>query len=68
MTNDKLATLLKNKQVDFQSSHQQFDRELKLSLFDPATGEVEVLIMRPDALAIPDELLLDYTYEVQCDA
>lgn len=66
MTNAALKQLLShNELIDLQRSDQDFAHELRLMLRDKETGELGLLTVRPDALVLPNELMLDYTYEVQ---
>lgn len=65
MTTDELKALIKNKQIiDFDSSEQDFEHGLRLVLRDMESGEMRLLAVEPTVLTMPDETLLDYSYQV----
>lgn len=65
MNTSDLKDLLKNKTIiDFDSSEQDFDHGLRLVLRDSDTGEMGLLAVEPRVLALPDEVVLDYSYQV----
>jgi hypothetical protein len=69
MTNSTLKQLLANKTIlDFQSDDQDFEHSLRLVLVDRETGEMGVLAVEPCELVLPNEVVLDYSYEVIDDS
>lgn len=64
MTNETLRQLLANKTIiDFQTDDQDFEHGLRLVLCDVETGEMGALAVEPCQLVLPDEIVLDYSYE-----
>lgn len=64
MDNDTLKQLIRNKQIiDFETSVQDFDHGLRLVLRDFETGEMGILAVEPVQVALPDEWVLDYSYQ-----
>lgn len=64
MTNTTLKQLLANKTiVDFQTDDQDFEHGLRLVLRDMETSELGVLAVEPCQLVLPDEIVLDYSYQ-----
>ena len=65
MNTEDFKALLKYKQVlDFDSTDQDFEHGLRLVLRDLKTGELGLLAVEPTALILPDEIALDYSYQV----
>lgn len=63
MNTDDLKALIKDKQIiDFETCEQDFDHRLRLTLRDIESGEVGVLAVAPRELALPEEMVLDYSY------
>lgn len=64
MDSDSLKRLIKNKAIiDFQTEDQDFDHGLRLVLRDFETGEMGILAVEPVQVALPDEWVLDYSYQ-----
>lgn len=64
MNSDTLKQLIKNKAIiDFETSDQDFDHGLRLVLRDFETGEMGILAVEPVQVALPDERMLDYSYQ-----
>lgn len=64
MDSDTLKQLIRNKQIiDFETSDQDFDHGLRLVLRDFETGEMGILAVEPVQVALPDERVLDYSYQ-----
>lgn len=64
MTNDILKQLLANKTIiDFETGDQDFEHGLRLMLQDIETSELGVLAVEPRVFVLPDEVLLDYSYQ-----
>lgn len=62
MNTQSLKSLLRTRRlIDFEKSNQQFDHSLRLMLQDES-GELGILEITPDALVLPDELVLSYSY------
>lgn len=69
MNIEDLKCLLKDRQIiDFDSSEQDFEHGLRLVLRDMETGEMGLLAVEPAVLTMPDETLLDYSYQVIRDS
>lgn len=63
MNTDDLKALIRDKQViDFETSEQDFEHELRLTLRDMESGELGVLAVIARELALPEETVLDYSY------
>lgn len=64
MTNETLKQLLANKTItDLQTEDRDFEHGLRLVLRDAETGEMGVLTVGPCQLVLPDEVVLDYSYQ-----
>lgn len=64
MDSDTLKQLIRNKQIiDFETSDQDFDHGLRLVLRDFETGEMGILAVEPVQVALPEEAVLDYSYQ-----
>lgn len=65
MNTDELKQLIKDKTIiDFDTSDQDFAHGLRLVLRDIETGEMGLLAIEPRAMVLPDEVVLDYSYQV----
>lgn len=65
MTTDQIKELIRDKQIiDFQTDDQDFAHGLRLVLRDIETGEMGLLAVEPCELTMPDEIVLDYSYQV----
>lgn len=64
MNTTQLRELLSTRQVvDFEKSDQDYNHSLRLMLRNEQSGELGILEITPDALVLPDELMLNYSYE-----
>lgn len=59
-----LKQLLNGKQIiDLQTEDQDFEHGLRLMLRDTKTGDLGLLAIEPMQLVLPDEIVLDYSYQ-----
>lgn len=65
MNTDELKLLIKDKAIiDFDTSDQDFAHSLRLVLRDMETGQMGLLAVEPGTMILPDEVVLDYSYQV----
>lgn len=65
MNTADLKALLRDRVIiDFDSAEQDFEHGLRLTLQDVETGELGILAIEPCPLALPDEVVLNYSYQV----
>lgn len=65
MNTDELKQLIQDKQIiDFDTDSQDFEHGLRLVLRDTETGEMGLLAVESRAMVLPDEVVLDYSYQV----
>lgn len=65
MNSDELKQLIRDKRIiDFDTDSQDFAHGLRLVLADMESGEVGLLAIEPRTLVLPDETVLDYSYQV----
>lgn len=61
----ELKALLSNRTiVDFETDDQDFAHGLRVVLMDVEGGEIGLLVIEPRILVLPDEVVLDYSYQV----
>lgn len=59
-----LKQLLSGKQIiDLQTEDQDFEHGLRLVLRDIESGDLGLLAIEPMQLVLPDEIVLDYSYQ-----
>ena len=64
MTTEDLQQLIQNKTIiDFETGEQDFAHGLRLVLRDLETGQMGLLAIEPRQLVLPDEVILDYSYQ-----
>lgn len=64
MDTDTLKQLIYSKTIiDFETGDQDFEHGLRLVLRDGETGELGILAVEARQLVLPDEVVLDYSYQ-----
>lgn len=64
MTTPELKTLLDGKSLELVNDDQDAAHGLRLLVTDADTGEVGLLAIEPRTMVLPDEVVLDYSYQV----
>ncbi len=64
MNGDTLKQILQGKTIELIDNEQDASIGLRLFVNDPATRECGVLAIEPCQLALPEEIILDYSYEM----
>lgn len=64
MTTTELKALLDGKSLELIDDDQDAAHGLRLLVADAETGEVGLLAVGPRVLVLPDEIVLDYSYEI----
>jgi hypothetical protein len=68
MNTEQLKQIIRGKQVvDFETGDQDFEHGLRLVLRDVDSGELGLLAVEPRTLVLPDESVLEYSYQVLAD-
>lgn len=64
MNSDTLKQLICDKQIiDFETGDQDFEHGLRLMFRDVETGALGLLCVEPRVLILPDEVVLDYSWQ-----
>lgn len=64
MNTTELKTLLDGKSLELINDDQDAAHVLRLLVTDAGTGQVGLLAIEPRAMVLPDEVVLDYSYQV----
>lgn len=64
MKTEQIKELIDGKSLELVNDDQDAAHGLRLLVTDIGTGEVGLLAIEPRAMVLPDEVVLDYSYQV----